>query len=94
MLDGSRWAEALAESEKNLPPLLLRVALREAVKLDTAPYRRHAVVLSPRADVGDAKKRLGLQVQVCRPDTLHAYLAWLQQAVLAVAGRERPTLVA
>ena len=70
-------------------------ALRECVKLDTAPYRRHAVVLSPRADVGEAKKRLGLQVQVCRgPDTLAAYLGWLQEAVLAVAGRERPTLVA
>ena len=30
----------------NVPPLLLRVALHESVKEDTAPYRRHVVAMS------------------------------------------------
>ena len=90
LLDAARWRETLEESEPNLPPLLLRVALRESVKLDTAPYRRHMVVLSPRAAISEAKKKLALQVQVCRPDALHDYLGWVQQAIASVAAREAP----
>ena len=87
VLDSARWAETLAEAEPNLPPLLLRVALRESVKLDTAPYRRHTVVLSPLEAVSEAKRRLSLQVQVCRPAALHDYLGWLQQAKASVDAR-------
>ena len=87
MLDAARWVELAAEEEAHLPPLLLRVALRESVKRDTAPYRRHTVVLSPLAAVSEAKRRLGLQLQVCRPAALHDYLSWLRQARLTVEAR-------
>ena len=79
MLDSARWEGIAAEVEPHLPPLLLRVALRESVKADTAPYRRHMVVLSHLEAVTEAKRRLGLQVQVCRPAALRDYLGWLQQ---------------
>ena len=61
MLDSARWEGIAAEVEPHLPPLLLRVALRESVKADTAPYRRHMVVLSHLEAVTEAKRRLGLQ---------------------------------
>ena len=48
------------------------------------------VVLSPRAAISEAKKKLALQVQVCRPDALHDYLGWVQQAIASVAAREAP----
>jgi hypothetical protein len=87
MLDAARWEAIAAEVEPHLPPLLLRVALRESVKADTAPYRRHMVVLSHLEDVTEAKRRLGLQVQVCRPAALRDYLGWLQQTRASVAAR-------
>ena len=52
------------------------MALRESVKADTAPYRRHMVVLSHLEAVTEAKRRLGLQVQV--------WVSWAAPA-LAVA---------
>ena len=87
MLDAARWEAVAAEVEPHLPPLLLRVAMRESVKADTAPYRRHMVVLSHLEAVTEAKRRLGLQVQVCRPAALRDYLGWLQQTRASVAAR-------
>ena len=87
MLDAARWEGIAAEVEPHLPPLLLRVALRESVKADTAPYRRHMVVLSHLEAVTEAKRRLGLQVQVCKPPALRDYLGWLQQTRASVAAR-------
>ena len=89
MLDAARWEGIAAEVEPHLPPLLLRVALRESVKADTAPYRRHMVVLSHLEAVTEAKRRLGLQVQVCKPPALRDYLGWLQQTRASVAARGR-----
>lgn len=87
MLDSARWEGIATEVEPHLPPLVLRVALREIVKADTAPYRRHMVVLSHLEAVTEAKRRLALQVQVCRPAALRDYLGWLQQTRASVAAR-------
>ena len=88
MLDKTRWLEVAAEAGHSLPPLLLRVALRESVKLDTASCRRHMVVLSPLEAVEATKLKLDLQVQVCRsPDALRDYLDCLLQARASVDAR-------
>ena len=86
LLPDERWRSLAEEEEAHQPPLLLRVALRESVKDDTAPYRRHMIVLSTHPAVAQAAKELRLQIKVCKDhDDLAKYLLWLHRDPAAAA---------
>lgn len=81
ILPEDRWLK-LAQSETSSadPPLLLRVALRESVKEDTAPYRRHIVAMSSNPAVAKSAGAQRLQLKVCRShEELSKYLTWLKR---------------
>ena len=89
LLDERRWQALLGERMEMLPPMLLRVALRESAKEEVARKHRHAVVLSPHPSVAEAAAAQQLQLSVVSSAAeLADHLTSIKEATEAVAVRE------
>ena len=89
LLPKKRWIrEAREEASAASAPVLLRIAMREMLRLDVMPHRRHAVVLSAEPQVARSAQHAQLQLKVCRDaDSVRQYLQWLRRSDLEVATR-------